>query len=154
MMEARGLRSFAYVSETRSDAVIDLITREIEKKTPVRDIGTKIAENFQEISKGRAQTIARTESLTAVSIGQKAAEQDLRQLFGDDALVKVWLTMQDDDVRDSHKDLQNETKPVDEPFSNGLMYPRDVDADDAGEVINCRCVWLTVPKEDIESLKP
>lgn len=41
-------------------------------------------------------------------------------------------------AREWHEDMDGEVVAVDEPFSNGLMYPGDP-AGDAEEVINCGC---------------
>jgi hypothetical protein len=57
-------------------------------------------------------------------------------------LVKVWVSAVDSKTRDSHAAIDGEQKPLDEPFSNGLMYPGDP-ASGADEVINCRCGMVT-----------
>lgn len=56
-------------------------------------------------------------------------------------LKKTWIATMDDRVRDSHAEIDGETVPIDEPFSNGLMYPADPDGDPA-EVYNCRCTMI------------
>lgn len=55
--------------------------------------------------------------------------------------LKVWNTVKDDRVRDSHAGMDGEAVPVDEPFSNGLMYPGDPSGPPS-ETYNCRC-WIT-----------
>lgn len=56
-------------------------------------------------------------------------------------LKKTWVATLDDRVRDSHAELDGETVAIDEPFSNGLMCPRDPDGEPA-EVYNCRCTMI------------
>jgi len=51
---------------------------------------------------------------------------------------KRWITQRDKRVRDSHKRLDGETRPIDDRFSNGLLYPGDPDGD-VSERANCRC---------------
>jgi SPP1 gp7 family putative phage head morphogenesis protein len=92
---------------------------------------------------GKAETIARTETLTAVSIGQAAAMKNAKEVIP--GLKKVWLTAGDNRVRDSHAELNGDTIPTEEQFSNGLNYPRDTEALDPAEVINCRCTLLIIP---------
>lgn len=51
---------------------------------------------------------------------------------------KKWISMKDERVRESHRNVDDELKPIDERFSNGLMYPREPGAPEH-EVANCRC---------------
>ena len=51
---------------------------------------------------------------------------------------KVWIATADDRTRESHLELDGEEVDIDQPFSNGLMYPADPSGDPA-EVYNCRC---------------
>lgn len=51
---------------------------------------------------------------------------------------KTWRTMKDEFVRDSHKDLEGMTIPINEYFQNGLLYPHDINGDES-EVLGCRC---------------
>jgi len=53
-------------------------------------------------------------------------------------LMKTWIATMDGRTRDSHLDMDGETVPLDEPFSNGLMYPGEL-AGPPAEVYNCRC---------------
>jgi uncharacterized protein with gpF-like domain len=55
---------------------------------------------------------------------------------------KEWMATHDKRVRDSHAAIDGETKPTDELFSNGLMYPGDPNGAPA-EVYNCRCTMVT-----------
>ena len=162
MLETRGITSFANIKQTQTDAIMKEVETGVENKTPLRDIGTSIAKRFENISQGKAETIARTEALTAVSIGKQAALKDTVKIIPD--MVKVWINLGDLRVRgnpgglypDSKADhwvLQGETKEINEPFSNDLMYPRDVKGP-PGQTINCRCDILMVPREDLESLQP
>ena len=61
-------------------------------------------------------------------------------------LVKEWMSADDDRTRDSHRDqsqggVGGEVAEINEPFSNGLMYPGDP-AGDPAEVYNCRCTMV------------
>ena len=56
-------------------------------------------------------------------------------------MQKQWMSTHDGRTRHSHRELDGETIPVDEEFSNGLMFP----ADPYGlpeEVYNCRCTLV------------
>ncbi|KKT72768.1 MAG: Phage portal protein, HK97 [Candidatus Collierbacteria bacterium GW2011_GWB1_44_6] len=92
----------------------------------------RIRDTYGDISKGRATTIARTETLVASQTGKFSGYKQ----SGID--IKIWVAVMDDATRDSHASLDGEEKPIDMPFSNGLMYPGD-ESGSAEEVINCRC---------------
>ena len=60
-------------------------------------------------------------------------------------LERTWLATNDSRTRHSHAVLDGETKPIDTPFSNGLMYPGDPDGEPP-EVYNCRCTLIAKVK--------
>jgi hypothetical protein len=49
----------------------------------------------------------------------------------------MWISAGDGEERESHK-IDGEVRAVNEPFSNGLLYPLQEGAP-AREVVNCRC---------------
>lgn len=93
----------------------------------------------------RAETIARTEAVTAVSVArQEAFEQALEQTnTPNEAVERVWRISGGGRTRDSHAPMDRQVRGLNEPFTSGagvpLMYPGDSSAP-AGERINCRCV--------------
>ena len=53
-------------------------------------------------------------------------------------MQKTWLATDDSRTRKSHREVDGETIPLNEEFSNQLMYPGDpMGAPE--EVYNCRC---------------
>lgn len=58
---------------------------------------------------------------------------------------KQWMATLDKRTRDSHRMLDQEKVPMDQPFSNGLMYPGDMSMAHSKpeEVFNCRCRYVT-----------
>lgn len=71
--------------------------------------------------------------------------------------LKQWDSSLDKRTRKSHQNVDGEIKELDEPFSNGLMYPGDPRGR-ASEVINCRCALLQrgeweLDEEELETLK-
>lgn len=93
----------------------------------------RIENTYGDISKKRAGTIARTEVHNATQYGTM---EGYRQ---GGLTIKIWVAVLDDRTRDSHASVDGEERPLDVPFSNGLMFPGDPNAS-AEEVINCRCV--------------
>ena len=58
---------------------------------------------------------------------------------GSKKIYKTWVVTSGN-PRASHAAMNGETVPYDEPFSNGAMWPGDIDNLDAEEVANCQCV--------------
>ena len=88
------------------------------------------------IGRNNAMRIVRTEGgrivETAAFHAQKKAQERGAQI------VKIWDATLDSRVRISHLRIDGEIRELDEPFSNGLMFPKDPSGP-AKEVINCRC---------------
>lgn len=150
-LEARGLESFAHISKTHTERIMRQITEGQEKNESISEIMRRVANALGTPGElaGRAETIARTETLTAVSLGQSAVTENAKEVIP--GLKKVWLTAGDNRVRDSHQALDGDMIEANEKFANGLMYPRDTKSADPSEVINCRCTLLLVPPdEDID----
>lgn len=147
-LAARGLKTFSRINETTTNKVMAIIDKGVKDRKTILEIRKDITDKVKDLSVGRATTIARTEVLTAVSLGKAAAMKDMEKVFEDEPLVKLWLTAGDDRVRDTHVDLDGEAIPVGETFENGLDYPRDPSGD-ASEVINCRCDISVVPAKDL-----
>ncbi len=167
ILRARGLDAFAHMSGSTSDKIITEIKRGVENNETLDQLTKRVAEQFRDPEKNlkRAKTIARTEALTATSIGHNAAYENAQEVIPD--LQKVWINTGDKRVRgkpdngvgglfpdasDDHVKLQGERRGKNHPegnkFSNGLEYPRDVRSDDPGKVINCRCSIIMVPPGD------
>lgn len=92
----------------------------------------------------RAETIARTEALQALHIGQHAAYEAAidQNLVQPDEIVRVWESSGDGRTRESHDEMNGQEVSWDEPFKTPsgifLMFPGDPSGP-AEEIINCRC---------------
>lgn len=100
---------------------------------------TRNIASWAQIPKNRAMTIARTEAHRIQTKATMDAQHKAKNKGAD--VVKQWDASLDKKTRDSHRQVDGEIRELDEPFSNGLMYPGDPDGG-AGEVINCRCALL------------
>lgn len=58
---------------------------------------------------------------------------------GHELFWKIWQSMEDDLVRDSHEALNGYEVPVNSVFPNGLRYPGDTSTGDPKEYMGCRC---------------
>jgi len=120
----------------RGDTLNDL-TRIIQK-----DLGSNLA---------RAQTIARTQTASAVSSGRHEGFRSVG-LKG-----KSWITAGDEHVRAAHKQAGlNYAAPIplDQPFivaGESLAHPGDP-AGSAGNIINCRCLEIAAALAQSKSI--
>ena len=89
------------------------------------------------LEKWRAQTIARTEVLTASNEGSMRGAKATGL-----PMAKTWLTRLDGRERNSHRAMNGTEIPINEPFifdNAEMQKPGDMGAP-AEEVVNCRCV--------------
>lgn len=96
-----------------------------------------LKDNFGEISRVRANAIARTELATSANSGADAAARNTGL-----TLEKGWSTSGLPGIRSSHLDAESQGFiPMNSSFVNGLKFPGDPSGS-AEEVINCRCTIL------------
>ena len=72
-------------------------------------------------------------------VGWSALEACAQNAGRNDNVYKTWVVTSSN-PRASHAMMNGETVPYNEPFSNGAMWPGDVDNLDVEEVANCQCV--------------
>ena len=164
ILAARGLRGFAQMSDTSTERIMSIIEQGVTDGEAVNKIASNIADEMTKIPniQSRAETIARTETLTALSIGQAAAMQDAAKVIPD--LKKMWIATNDDRTRGlkandkyDHAGLNGQIVDHDKDFKDSrsgqeLPYPRAPGAD-AGMVINCRCTWVMLPAEEMGKIE-
>jgi HK97 family phage portal protein len=108
------------------------------------ELSKYIEAEFEDISPGRARTIARTEVSLASNNGALGAVKSL-QVPG---IHKEWVSANDDRTRDDpseadHASMNGVSVPLDDKFTvppDASMEGPGDDAGGAGQVINCRCV--------------
>lgn len=104
---------------------------------------------------GKAYTIARTEGHRITNEAAYDAQKRAKEKGAD--VVKQWDAAMDKRTRPSHARVDGEIREIDEPFSNGLIYPGD-SSGTAAEVINCRCACLqrarwALDEDELQTLK-
>lgn len=146
VLASRLLKSFDRISATTSDDIMGIIADGLEESQTLDQIQRSIMDKIANLDNSayRAERIARTEALTAVSLGQYAASKDVGEVIP--GMELMWVTAGDPRVRDSHADQDGDRVKAGSKFSNGLLFPRDP-AGAADEVINCRCTFLMLPPE-------
>jgi len=146
--ELRGDNPLAALERSLRDRRFDSAVRravKADKQLTEDQIDSMVRTYTNRALRYRAETIARTETLTAL---HEAAEQSLQQATQEgidpNDITRIWRTAGDDRVRDSHAEMDGEERGMNEPFVSGdgnmIFYPGDPAAPPE-ETINCRC-WL------------
>jgi len=134
--------------ESRDKRFDSTVQRAIETDTPLSrtQIDKMVAAFRRKREAERSLTIARTEALSAMDLGQDIA---LNQTREDGALapdlIQTWNVTRDGRQRDAH-DVVPSMNPNGVPYGEffqtplgPMRYPRDRKYGTAGNVINCRC---------------
>lgn len=129
------LESPKYVT---GDSLSEEEKREIDdQEDDVEDVMKDEAVHEYWLSIYRAINIARNEANTLLNYSDYLDAKDRG------CTRKVWLTMLDDKVRETHDEVEGQSVGIDEFFQVGnseLRFPQDwMMAPDPKEVINCRC---------------
>lgn len=104
----------------------------------------KLAKRIKKIlnsNMNRAILIARTENTRVQNESREEVFKNATQKGI--KLKKQWVSAGDSRVRRSHRDLNGETRDMNDTFSNGCEYPGDPRGG-ASEVCNCRCTMVAL----------
>lgn len=124
----------------QGEDIYDLAKRlkpEVAEKATAEYFGVHTAEALEHKLNVAAMRTARTMVTSAQNGGRYQAYKRAEKM-GIEFDYKTWVATLDSRTRDSHARLHGEERPMDEEFSNGLMYPGDENGDPS-EVWNCRC---------------
>lgn len=132
--------------ELRNRRFDRLVEQSIEDEEPLStaQINRMVDAYRDSMLRFRAETIARTESLSIVS---QAREEAMRQMAEQtdtelSDIRRTWRATGDSRTRDSHAEMDGQVVGADEPFvtpsGEELMYPGDKNGS-AAEIIKCRC---------------
>lgn len=139
--------SYKYIRNAYRDLQVRTvadISRHIANGVPYNKIAHDMASNMNvtPFSKAfsKAMTIVRTEGGRIKSEAEYQVQLAAKARGVD--IVKQWDATLDGRTRDSHRQVDGESREIEERFSNGLLYPCEA-GQAAAEVINCRCVALT-----------
>lgn len=124
------------VTETTAQQIRDVVAQARLDGVGVQELARRIRDDVfaSQIATARATTIARTETVGALNEGAW-----VKARAGGVFRAKQWVSQGDGRVRDSHRTAAAQGWiPIDEPHSNGLLYPHEPSAP-AAEVIQCRC---------------
>jgi SPP1 gp7 family putative phage head morphogenesis protein len=143
----RWLRRYAasrakQITEGIRKIIAEIIAAANDEGLSERETGKRIRERAPQISKTRAERIARTETHSA----SEKASFDAAKALGI-PIAKEWASAEDGRTRRTHAEIDGKTIGIDERFAVGddaLLYPGDM-AGSAKEIVNCRCSGLYHP---------
>lgn len=124
-LDKQSLELAGNVSQTTLDNLQDTLSEGIQAGESIPDLRGRVQGTFQDAGRTRANMIARTEANKAANGAGWVQAQNSGVVK-----TKTWLATMDDRTRPEHAAMNGETVPIDESFSNGSMFPDDV---------NCRC---------------
>lgn len=139
LVATRGQRVKEVVKNARKDvqqgvqeAIGEALEAQLTETETAELLIDKLGKKIENV-RNRSRTIARTEVHGAFNEGRHNGMDET------EPVAHRWISSRDADVRDTHMDIDGETVPWGQAFSNGLMYPGD-GSGPAEEVINCRCI--------------
>jgi len=119
-----------------NDEIGNLLSKGYRDGWGPRDVADQLKNKFTQLSTYESRRIAQTEINTARNFVQ------YNKLQEDEMEYKIWHSASDSRTRLTHRNRKGgvggEIVPINERFSNGLLYPGDKDGP-IEEWINCRC---------------
>ncbi len=132
-----------------ADDVFSNIQKELEAGLQAGEtmgaLSDRVRGAFNDIGRGRADTIAMTETSAAYGFARDEAMKSAGVKY------KQWLTSGNANVREEHLAADKQIVPIDEPFLVGgeeLMFPGDTKGSPEN-VINCHCVSIAINEEEV-----
>jgi hypothetical protein len=125
------------IADTDRQWLANTIRQGEDKGLRVNEVAANLSDDFDEMSIGRAGTIARTETASAYNAVGLSTAQDLMP----DGATKVW-EVTSDNPRPWHEEADGQEVPISEPFQ---VAGEDMDCpgDPSGSpdnTVNCMCV--------------
>ena len=132
------------ISDSVKEAIQEAVASGFSDDDTIKEIIDRIKDVYDFAVEGRAERIARTETISAANAG------NLEAMKRTGVEKKEWLSSRDERVRETHQAMDGQTVGVADSFLSPsgatLQFPGDPNAP-ADEIINCRCVPLPITKK-------
>lgn len=135
------------VQETFKDELISIVRTYMQNDTtmPIEKLARKILHDYKAIELWQARRIAQTETMIGLAQAGEIAARSL-----DIRYDKQWAISGLANTRETHAVMDGVVVDMDEPFTLEdcqMMHPHDSSLGaPAGEIINCACDILHIPK--------
>jgi HK97 family phage portal protein len=133
------LKTLTNIEETTRGEIVKVLEKGLSESWSIAQYREGISSVFEEASSVRANMIAVTETTYAQNTGIQEA------FLSADVRAKTWLSMRDDEVRETHREenIATLTVSIIENFYVGGEYlPYPGAGSDPGNNINCRCTII------------
>jgi hypothetical protein len=134
--------------DTTYDALSSVVEEAVADGLDAQEIADLIESEWSDVLGDRTDMIALTETQCGLNSAREYVAEKVIETW-------KWVTAADERVRENHVIYgEADAKPVGFNYATlvggtyTLRYPADPECDEAGEVVNCRCI--TVPDQDIE----
>lgn len=145
-LRTRTLKLSGPVTDETKARLVDVLAQGIEDGAGIPDMARAVGGLFDDMSRTRATTIARTETISAYNGSARGFADSLP----DDVVAGMeWIATMDDRTRPEHAAADGQIVGRGEAFQVGgeaVMYPGDGSPENA---INCRCTTAAVVPEDM-----
>lgn len=149
-VDARANQLSGQVTQTTYEAIQAQLAEGVAAGESIDDIADRIRGLFQQTYASRAETVARTEVISAYN---GAAVLGASTLPADVVAAQEWIATRDGRTREEHAAADGQLRRIGEAFEVGgasMAYPGDPNGG-AGNVVNCRCtVAFLTPDEYAE----
>ena len=148
-IRARANQLAGQVTDSTYSAIQQALADGVADGASIDDLASAVQDVFTQASRNRAQTIARTE---VISASNGSASLAAAQLPADVAAAQEWIATRDDRTRDGHDAADGQVVAIGQPFEvdgESLLYPGDP-AGDGANTINCRCTIAFLTPKDVE----
>lgn len=112
------------IINTQAERLQKEFSDSIENQENRERLVERIENLYSDVTQAKAEMIARTEVHSAMQ------DSNFEAYKQGGVNIKIWVSVGDERTREEHLALDGEERPINMPFSNGLMYPNEP---------NCRC---------------
>lgn len=148
-IRARANQLAGQVTSSTYAAIQSALADGVANGASIDDLASAVQDVFDVASRSRAQTIARTE---VISASNGSASLAAAQLPSDVAAGQEFIATRDERTRDDHAEADGQIVAMGEPFIVGgeaLLYPGDP-AGSPENTISCRCTVAFLTPADLE----
>jgi SPP1 gp7 family putative phage head morphogenesis protein len=148
LISERANKLAGQVTDTTYKRITEQLTEGVAQGETIEQLADRVQRVFEDASRNRALTIARTESMSTFNQASYMAAVE----YGEGIIGgHEWLAADDTRTRDSHEDADGQLRSLFEPFDINnwsMFFPGDGTEAPPSELVNCRCAHGLISAED------
>lgn len=126
-----------YLDESSKWAAENVNRQTREEVAAAADDREALAAVFEKATTSRSSELGLGRATAMINFGRTEAAAQTATATPTGKATKTWVVTS---AKSRHPEMDGETVPIEDTFSNGLAYPGDPGAGDAGEVAGCQCL--------------